>query len=179
LIQQLGHDQFTKREQASKELFAIGEPALAPLRTAAAATNDAEVRSRAERVIDAIMRPIRAAAAKKELAKWQGVWTGNGGQKFIFQGDRWAWGEAGLSRLDDTHKNRIEIIEAQEKAIHADLIVIDPQGKKVCRAIFRLDGDTLHYCGTYESSRPTEFRSTPNAVYVAWKRVTKGGSGKN
>jgi len=43
----------------------------------------------------------------------------------------------------------------------------------VARAIFRLDGDTLHYCGTYGSVRPTQFRTSSNEFYVAWKRVKK------
>src|SRR5262245_9406942 len=71
LIRQLGDNSFAKREAASKELRSIGEPALDPLRKAAAGADDAEVRSRAERIIETIMRPIRAAAAKKELAKWE------------------------------------------------------------------------------------------------------------
>jgi len=176
LIQQLGDYSFAKREAASKELQSIGEPALDALRKAAAATDDAEVRGRAERIIEAVMRSIRVAAAKKELAKWEGEWTGNGGQRFIVKGDRWMWGDGTPWKFDDTTKNRIEIIEVGEKTIQADVVVADgtPE-RKVCRAIYRLDGDTLHYCGTYELLRPTEFRTAWNSFYVAWKRVPKGG----
>src|SRR5262245_53456070 len=71
LIKQLGHEQFKKREEASKQLEAIGEPALDALRKAASA-DDAEIRLRAERLVQAITRPIRAAAAKKELEKLKG-----------------------------------------------------------------------------------------------------------
>src|SRR5262245_32024386 len=46
LVRQLGSDDFDEREAATKELEAIGEPALAPLRKAAA-EGDAEVRARA------------------------------------------------------------------------------------------------------------------------------------
>src|SRR5687767_749959 len=71
LIQQLGHREFAKREAASKELDAIGEPALGALRKAAT-DRDAEVRQRAERIIQAVTGRIHAAAARKELARWEG-----------------------------------------------------------------------------------------------------------
>jgi hypothetical protein len=48
LIQQLGDDKFAKREAASKELETLGEEALAALRSAAAASEDPEIRRRAE-----------------------------------------------------------------------------------------------------------------------------------
>jgi len=85
LIRQLGHDDFAKREAASKELDAIGEPALDALRTAAASDGDAEIRRRAERIVESIMGRVRAAAAK--LARWEGEWVGNGQQTLIFKGD--------------------------------------------------------------------------------------------
>jgi hypothetical protein len=62
LIQQLGDDDFAKREAASKSLELIGEPALALLRRAARSNDDAEVRKRAESALRAIK--LRADAAK-------------------------------------------------------------------------------------------------------------------
>src|SRR6266540_6636423 len=47
LIEQLGDDKARVRQEASKKLEAIGEPALAPLRAAAASHSDADVRLRA------------------------------------------------------------------------------------------------------------------------------------
>jgi hypothetical protein len=47
------------------------------------------------------VRPTRAAA-KKDLAKWEGEWTGNGGQRFIVKGDRWMWGDGSPWMFDDT-----------------------------------------------------------------------------
>src|SRR5262245_15206289 len=73
LIRQLGDSEFTKREQASKELDAIGAPALPALRQAASG-EDAEVRRRAERLIASITGRVRAAVTKKELEKLQGTW---------------------------------------------------------------------------------------------------------
>src|SRR5262245_44389584 len=47
LIARLGHKQFAERERAQKELSEMGDPALEPLRKAAAST-DAEIASRAK-----------------------------------------------------------------------------------------------------------------------------------
>ncbi len=47
LVKQLGSDKFAKREEASKKLEAIGEPARAALKEAAASSADAEIRRRA------------------------------------------------------------------------------------------------------------------------------------
>jgi hypothetical protein len=175
LIGLLGHDKFSQRESASKELEALGTPALEPLHQAMASTQDAEVYRRADQIIQNITASLRAAVAKKELARWEGEWVGNGQQKFLIKGDRWAWGEAGPWQLEDSNKNRIEIIDVGEKLTQANLIVVDAAGStKVCKAIFRLDGDTLHYCGTYDLPRPTAFvMGQGNPFYVAWKRVKK------
>lgn len=51
LIRQLGHVEFAKREAASMELAAIGEPALEALQKAVADSNDTEIRSRARRLV--------------------------------------------------------------------------------------------------------------------------------
>ena len=48
LIKQLGNDDFAKREAASKELNALGEPALAALRKATASDTDPEIQRRAQ-----------------------------------------------------------------------------------------------------------------------------------
>jgi len=69
LIKQLGDDRFTRREAASRELTAIGEPAFPALRRAAASSEDPETRRRAEQIIRNVTRRILAVAAKKELAK--------------------------------------------------------------------------------------------------------------
>jgi hypothetical protein len=69
LVQQLGADGFKDRETASETLQDIGEVALPALR-AAGGSNDAEVRSRARRLVDSIqertaqeqVQAIRASA---------------------------------------------------------------------------------------------------------------------
>jgi hypothetical protein len=70
LIKQLGDAAFAKREAASKERETIGPPALAAVRNAAAASADAEIRPRAERLV----KRITEAAALAELAK---LWVGD------------------------------------------------------------------------------------------------------
>ena len=65
LIKQLGDDAFANREGASKELEAIGEPALAALRKAARASADLEVRKRAQRA-------LRAIVARLEIRRFEG-----------------------------------------------------------------------------------------------------------
>src|SRR5262245_38045343 len=75
LIRQLGHDKFAKREAESKELDALGKPALGALRKAAASHSDLEIRRRAERIIQSISERLHAAAARKELQRLAGTWT--------------------------------------------------------------------------------------------------------
>src|SRR5262249_6610035 len=60
LVRQLGDGKFAKREAAGKALEALGAPALPALREAAA-SKDAEVRRRAERLIAAITQRLDRA----------------------------------------------------------------------------------------------------------------------
>jgi hypothetical protein len=175
LVKQLGHKEFERREAASRELDAIGEPALPALR-AAAADPDPEVRERAGRIVRAVAARLRVAAGKKELARWEGEWQESGGQTLIVKGDRWLWtGKNGPFEIDKAAGQRIANVVTGETATRADLLVGDgTPAVKACRAIFRLDGDTLHYCGTYDATRPTEFKSTGRNYYVAWKRARHG-----
>jgi len=45
-----------------------------------------------------------------------------------------------------------------------------PTKGHTAKVIFRIDGDTLHYCGTYDAASPTDFKTVGNNVYIAWKR---------
>ncbi len=64
LVRQLGDQQFARRQAASRELEAIGEPALEALRRAAAAADSPEIRKRAEQLVKAIEpRPVRLNSA--------------------------------------------------------------------------------------------------------------------
>src|SRR5437867_4122063 len=69
LIKQLDDEKFVKREQARRELEAIGEPALSKLREAM--SNDSlEIRRRAEQITCA----ISARLAKTHMKSLQGNW---------------------------------------------------------------------------------------------------------
>jgi hypothetical protein len=70
LIRQLGHKDFAKRQAASKELDAIGAPALDGLRKAAT-DDDPEVRRRAERIIQDVstrLKELQAAQVQLDSA---------------------------------------------------------------------------------------------------------------
>jgi sulfatase modifying factor 1 len=62
LIRQLGSDSFAQREEAGKALEAVGTPALDALRKAAAGSEDLEVRRRAGRLVEEVLRRSRPAA---------------------------------------------------------------------------------------------------------------------
>src|SRR5262245_36073011 len=136
LIKQLGHEEFTKREAAGKELDAIGEPALGPLRKAAAFSDDIEIRRRAGRLVEAISQPIRAAAVQKELAKWQGEWVADEGQKLSIKGEQWTSGTPTFGPV----VGKLHDIEVQEAMTRVNLVVeAGPTKGLTCRIIFRRD----------------------------------------
>lgn len=97
LIAQLGSGSFTEREQASKELDAIGLPALEPLKKAAQSP-DAETRRRAEELISRIearqessrlLAPTRVTLSLQEtpLPEAVGQLSRKSGQSIVLGGD--------------------------------------------------------------------------------------------
>ena len=67
LISQLGDESFEKRQDADKKLAALGRPALRLLREAVKESADAEVRERAERLIQKINKgPGPEVAAQRK-----------------------------------------------------------------------------------------------------------------
>jgi uncharacterized protein (TIGR03067 family) len=109
--------------------------------------------------------------AKAELAKWAGAWTGPRGDTLTIDGDRFVTATLG----DGSFRGSIRVIEVGRDAVKADLrIEEDGYEVIVVPAIFRLDGDTLHYCGNDPGQpRPTEFKSNGTKYCVAWKRAKK------
>src|SRR6266511_21792 len=69
-IRQLGSPKFREREAACKALKAVGEPALNALRQVAATSKDVEVRSRAQRLIEAIEKELPYRFNGKDLTGW-------------------------------------------------------------------------------------------------------------
>jgi hypothetical protein len=166
LIKQLGHGSFAQREAASKELAAIGEPALDSLRQAAASNDDPEIRLRAQRVVGVILE----RAGQKELAKWADFWKTPAGEWMEIKGDRWSCG----TPTSETFSGSIRIIEIGKAWTAADMTVEQGSTKgQTVRAIFRLDGDTLHYCGTYSAVRATEFKTVGDYCAYVFKRRKK------
>src|SRR5262249_52860955 len=70
LIQQLDADEFQKREQATKELKALGKEFVPPLEAALKTTESAEVRRRLEQLIASHRPPPQT-----DLERLHGVWT--------------------------------------------------------------------------------------------------------
>jgi hypothetical protein len=166
LVAQLGDDQFARREAAERTLAAIARPALPALRKAAT-DGDAEVRARAERLVATITRGL----AEAELAGWGGSWTGPNGSTLTITGDRLVAAAPG----DGSVCGRLVVVEVGETCVQADLrIEEDGEEAGTARAIFRLDADTLHYCGNDPGQpRPAEFKSQGTNYYVPWKRAKK------
>jgi len=68
----------------------------------------------------------------------------------------------------------IKIVEVTDKLTHVRLLNTGVDGKvRTIQTILRVDGDTLHNCGTIGSVRPTEFANKPGYIYTQWKRVSK------
>lgn len=184
LVKQLGHNEFGKREEASKDLDAIGEPALDALRKAASDA-DAEVRRRAEGLIASITARVRAAVTKKELEKLQGTWfllsqEVNGRQAkgedqsytLTFKGDKWSLhvngqlSQAGLVR-------QIEV-KANYNAIELPITEGSYLGATVT-SIYAVEGDLLKYLN-FEKPRATEFVTKPGdgRMYSRFRRAKPG-----
>jgi uncharacterized protein (TIGR03067 family) len=168
LIRQLGDDAFAKREAASKELEAIGAPALAALRKAAASSDDLEIRRRAERITDAIAE----ATAKAELAKLQGVWTVasyevEGKQlpgkdkrsTMTITGDKWVLKWAKEDGGVQVESGILKIVNPEKGPVAVDFVHLDgPHKGSTVFAIGRVDGDTFKFCYHVRAeARPTEF----------------------
>src|SRR5688500_16092237 len=71
LIKQLGSSQFREREDATKALDALGVRAWEALQKAAAGADDAEVRRRANRLLQTIAARERARLLE-DIARWGG-----------------------------------------------------------------------------------------------------------
>jgi hypothetical protein len=140
LIKQLGDEAFAKREAASKELEAIGEPAAAALRRAAASSDDVEIRRRAESVIAV----LRLRAERKELAKWEGRWRRSDGMELAIKGDEWTWFVGG----NPYSSGQIRVVKLQEKS-RADFVhTAGPAKGYAAKAIVQIRDGALYYSGT-------------------------------
>lgn len=87
LIQQLGSDDFAEREAAHHKLESLGELAFDALRQAITESDDPEIKSRAQRILDA----VATKGLRDETRALQGVWklihVGEAGAGVPVQGD--------------------------------------------------------------------------------------------
>jgi hypothetical protein len=152
LVKQLGDDDFTKREAASKELDVIGEPALAALRKAVGSP-DLEVRRRADRLVRASSERVTEAAIRRKLASWEGTWRRSDGAELTIKGSAWAWGKSGKI----ISSGKIRVVEVHEAKTKADFLhTASPVPGHVALAIVNREGGVLYYSGG-GPVRPTKF----------------------
>jgi uncharacterized protein (TIGR03067 family) len=178
LIRQLGDDAFAEREAASKELDAIGEPALGALRQAAASSDDAEIRQRAGRLVQGIAGRLLAVAAKKEIAALQGTWystlTETAGMRqsgedkadrHIVTGDQWVCKNGAAVVQTGT----LSVTEVGDKLVKIDFIITGGfRNGDTWVAIYERNGDVLKWCGGYTGegrARPASFATKPGDGY--------------
>jgi len=159
LIRELGDGSFRKREAASKELIAIGEPALPALKTAAFDA-DAEIRRRAKGIIQTITSRLAGDEQKRLEGTWVGVAQEENGKDtpsrtkiVLAEGRSVATNSAGVEVFRCTWR----IIDPTAAPRQLDLVAPDGQ---VFQAIYELDGAKLRYCGSY-IQRPDAFSTKP------------------
>ncbi len=165
LVQQLGSDDFEEREAAQKRLEAIGAPALDILRKTAASTDDAEVKSRAGQLIDAITAKVLGA----ETAKLQGSWKlvrvgepGNGmtiqddGFQIAVSGKQYTWKGSGFLSLVDSRGSFVLGELRGTKTI--DLCAADRPPRL---GVYSVDGDMLKLCVDFTQERHRPERLDP------------------
>lgn len=109
----------------------------------------------------------------RELRRWQGVFQGPNGWKLTIDDDDWSFT---TNDPNTAASGTFMNLEITNQWTQADLIVEAGTEKgKTIKAIFRLEGDTLRYCGTLTGKRPTEFveSGANDQIFVAWKRVKR------
>jgi hypothetical protein len=107
--------------------------------------------------------------AARELAKWQGEWENADYGRLVIDGERWSSHPKNGFEVVST----IKIVEVTDEMTHILLLSAGVDGKvRTIQTILRVDGDTLHNCGTFGSVRPTEFANKPGCIYTQWKRVS-------
>ena len=76
----------------------------------------------------------------------------------------------GAARNEDLFRD----VNDRIQRLAADMLVESgPTQGQTCRAIYRLDGDRLRYCGTYSATRATEFKAVAGYYLVEFDRGEK------
>jgi hypothetical protein len=170
LIMQLGDDAFAIREAASRELATIGEPAIAALQKATAATNDLEIRQRAKQIVTTIHAEIAAQRVAKEMATWQGSWqVYPDGTKVVIADDSWSWIDANGAI---SAAGRLKVVELGDDKSRVEWAhEVGPMKGASTKVIMHISGvETLDYNGSYDDF-PTDLGKGPHAR--AMKKLPK------
>jgi uncharacterized protein (TIGR03067 family) len=187
LIPQLGNEDFATRETASQELTTIGAPALAALRNAAASSEEAEIRRRAERLV----KTITEAATKAELARLQGVWLVDSYEvegkllpdkdkrsSMTIVGDKWVILWVKDDESVQAEGGILKITNLEKSPVAVDLVHLDgPHKHSKVFAISRVEGNTFTFCYHVRAEdRPTAFvtrAGDPSCGLVTFNRQKK------
>jgi uncharacterized protein (TIGR03067 family) len=177
-IDQLGSERFQDREEATRKLLKLGKSALPKLKEALKST-DAEVRHRAQRLIDGILVPD----LEKELARLRGTW-----RLVSLERD-------GVAATTEELKNMPLVTykgsdcywgDDNERGLGGTIASIDPTknpktlaynvnyGAGLYLGIYEIDGDTFKECLTEGSKeRPKEFTAKAGSgnQLLIYKRV--------
>ncbi len=161
-IAQLGDRRYLTREAASKHLMAIGAPAMELLQ-AATSSPDYEIRWRVQVVLESINKTTLAT-------EWDGDWSTSKNEWFRVSEGRWSSGTPQYGPYGGTMK----IVKVQGNLTHVDLVVDSgPTNGQTVRTILRREGEVLHYCGTYSTTRPQAFTTDNGQAVYAFQRITK------
>jgi uncharacterized protein (TIGR03067 family) len=189
LIRQMGQPSFEERQVASKELAAIGTPALPALREAAAVNVQPEIRRRARQAIRAIIAPAARRERAQLQGRWSTLWAGTTGQvlvdenradQHIFTGNRWQHTEDGVKVKQ---QGTFAIVDVTSRLVMIDFVVTDGVRKgDTWIAVYERTADTIKWCGCYASEgqpRPTAVATEAGDGYLlrALKRQQPDGKG--
>ena len=159
LIGQLDADTFGEREIAMWRLIEIGEPALSQVRKAAKGPS-AEVKQRCRAILRRVYQDLG-------LPKLCGTWQSEKGFTFTVEGARWRWD---TREANGGTGGTLAIVEIERDLMQVNMFVERGWSRgRTVKAIFRRDGGTLHYCGTYDKPRPRSFQGELDPYYVEWK----------
>jgi uncharacterized protein (TIGR03067 family) len=148
LVRQLGDEEFDRREEATRALNDVGEPALPALRLAVAKSDNLEIRRRARRLTEVIAGRLAA----RDQARLEGTWDGisfelNGARtasdaKVVIDG-----GKSVSTPRNGGGQSRytLRIVDATSMPRKVDFI--DPNGL-VWQAVYAFEGDKFIYCGS-------------------------------
>lgn len=158
LVKRLGAEDFSQREAAAKRLEVLGERALPALRVASK-SDDAETRSRAKRLLASIERPAGGDDLKRLRGKWKvvsyerdGGITGPDATRLLTVEEQCAYWEVD-GRMTATGKAAYGISSPGILDLQAE----HNGARRRVRYYYRLDGDTLQFCGGPPSAHPEKF----------------------